>query len=83
MVWAGDKARGNKSSKNVRENEHSRVKWKWMTKKRDGWIRLRMIRGLLVCVCIGDVENRDDWSFRTKVADLKQLGRWRRRRRRI
>jgi hypothetical protein len=27
-----------------------------------------------VGVCIGDVENRDEWRFRTKVADHKWTG---------
>jgi len=37
-----------------------------------------------VGVCIGDVKNQDKWRFRTRVADLKELGgrRGRRRRRR-
>jgi len=31
-------------------------------------------------VCVGYVENRDKWRFRTKVANPKWLGEWRRRR---
>jgi hypothetical protein len=37
--------------------------------KRDGWIRLRMM--MAVGVCVGDVENRDEWRFRIRVADPK------------
>jgi hypothetical protein len=66
MVWVY-KVRRNKSSKNG-YGDRLREKRKRKTKK-DGWIRLRMMRA--VGVCVGDVESRDERRLRTRVADPK------------
>jgi hypothetical protein len=34
----------------------------------------------LIDVCVEDIENRDEWNFRTRVTDPKLLGERRRRR---
>jgi hypothetical protein len=76
MVWACDEARGNKeililvkSVRVVMENNVNGKRGRGKPKKR----RLNTIENDMrtVDVFVGDVKNRDEWRFRTRVANPK------------
>lgn len=76
MVWACDEARGNKKKSRVVikmnvEGKRGRPKKRWLDTIENDMRSFGM--------CIEDMENREKWMFRTKVADLKQLERRRRK----
>jgi hypothetical protein len=59
-----------------RKRGRKRPKTRWL-----GTIELGTMRA--AGLCVWDVENQDEWKFRTRMADLKYLGKRRRRRRKI